>query len=77
MARRKPRLWPKRGIPSDPGGTLFDDLLPLVRRRKMGTRKRKIANIDCYYYYYYFFFVALVYLSERGCGGFKRLVSGR
>jgi hypothetical protein len=44
MARRRPRLWPKRGIPSDPGGTLFDDLLPLARRRKMGMRKRKIAK---------------------------------
>jgi len=44
MARRRSRLWPKTGIPNDPGGTFFDDLLSLVRRRKMGMRKRKIAR---------------------------------
>lgn len=38
-------LWPIKGIPSDPGGSLFDDLLPHERRRKMGVRKRKIARI--------------------------------
>lgn len=44
MARRRPMLWPIKGIPSDPGGNLFDDLLPHDRRRKMGVRKRKIAR---------------------------------
>lgn len=43
MAPRRPRLWPIMGMPSEPGGSLFDDLL-LVRRRKAGRRKRKKMN---------------------------------
>lgn len=32
MAQRRPRLWPMIGIPRDPGGSLFDGFLVLVRR---------------------------------------------
>jgi hypothetical protein len=32
------------GIPSEPGGSLFNDLLPFERRRKIGMRNRKIAR---------------------------------
>lgn len=41
MALRRPRLWPIMGSPSEPGGSLYDDFFLLVRRRKMGMRKRK------------------------------------
>ena len=44
MALRRPRLWPIKGIPSKPGGSLFDDLLPFLRRKKMGMRNREIAR---------------------------------
>lgn len=44
MALRRPRLWPIKGIPSEPGGNLFDDLLPFVRRKKMGMRNREMAR---------------------------------
>lgn len=43
IARRRLRLWPIMGIPSEPGGSLFDDLL-LVRRRKIGRTKKKMVN---------------------------------
>ena len=36
-------LWPTKGIPSEPGGCLFD-VLPLVKRRKMGMSNSKIVN---------------------------------
>ena len=37
-------LWPTMGIPSEPGGCLFEDLLPLVKRRKIGMSNSKIVN---------------------------------
>ena len=39
-------LWPIKGSPSEPGGTLpFGKfLLLLTRRRKMGRRKKKIVK---------------------------------
>ena len=43
-ARRRSMLWPTMGIPSEPGGCLFDDLLPLVKRRKIGMSNSKIVN---------------------------------
>jgi hypothetical protein len=59
IARRKARLWPKKGIPSEPGGTLFDDLLPLVRSRKMGMRKRKVARKIVIVFVWLWFIVVL------------------
>lgn len=44
LALRRPRLWPIKGIPSEPGGNLFDDLLPFVRRKKMGMRNREMGQ---------------------------------
>ena len=43
LAPRRLRLWPIKGIPSEPGGSLFDDLLPFVRRKKMGM-SRDVAS---------------------------------
>lgn len=45
IAQRRLRLWPTRGIPSDPGGSLLDHLFLLLRRKAIGrtikTRERK------------------------------------
>lgn len=42
IARRRIRLWPIIGSPSEPGGNLFDDLL--LRRKKMEIEKTKMVN---------------------------------
>ena len=44
IARRRPRLWPMIGIPSEPGATLFDDSVLLISRSRTGIRKRKRAS---------------------------------
>ncbi|POO00377.1 hypothetical protein TorRG33x02_037900 [Trema orientale] len=44
IALRKLRLWPIIGIPSEPGGSFFVDLLLLIKRRNMGIRSMREVN---------------------------------
>lgn len=43
MARRRPRLSPIKGIPSDPGGSFLEDFLLLTRKRKMVMSRKKMT----------------------------------
>jgi hypothetical protein len=60
------------GIPSEPGGSLFNDLLPFVKRRKIGMRNRKIARKILMIYVWLWFFEVVEGGDEK-----PRLILGR